>query len=95
MPLGYVLPEAIAVMKEKGIDISQNKSQGFDIPWVMEADLIITMGCGDDACPAFAGKRIIDWALEDPMGKDIETFRRVRDEIEYRVKRLLIDTGLG
>ena len=89
-PLGYLLPEAVQVMREKGIDISREPSKGFDEPWVREScDLVVTMGCGDDACPAFIGKRMVDWDLEDPKGKDLATFRRVRDEIERRVRELL------
>lgn len=89
-PLGHLLPEAVQVMREKGIDISREPSKGFDEPWVRErCDLVVTMGCGDDACPAFIGKRMVDWALDDPKGKDLATFRRVRDEIETRVLALL------
>ena len=89
-PLGYLLPEAIQVMREKGIDISREPSKGFDVDWVAKScDLVITMGCGDDACPAFVGKRIVDWELEDPKGKDLATFRRVRDDIEQRMVGLL------
>lgn len=88
-PLGYVLPEAIHAMNEKGIDISKNPSRGFDEPWVAACDRIITMGCGDDACPAFIGKRIDDWDLPDPKGRPIGEFRKVRDEIERRVRELL------
>ncbi|MFA5861770.1 MAG: arsenate reductase ArsC [Candidatus Thermoplasmatota archaeon] len=92
-PLGYLLPEAVSVMREKGIDISQETSKGFDEAWVRsECDLVITMGCGDDACPAFIGKRMIDWDLPDPKGKEIATFRVVRDDIERRVLRLLAET---
>ena len=91
-PLGYLLPEAVQVMREKGIDISRETSKGFDERWVREeCDLVVTMGCGDDACPAFIGKPMVDWALEDPKGKDLDTFRRVRDEIEARVGTLLAE----
>ncbi|MFA5944043.1 MAG: arsenate reductase ArsC [Candidatus Thermoplasmatota archaeon] len=89
-PLGHVLPEAIAVMREKGIDLSGHESQGFDERWVRdECDLVVTMGCGDDACPAFLGKPLVDWDLDDPKGKPVAEFRRVRDEIERRVRDLL------
>ncbi|HWG91884.1 MAG TPA: arsenate reductase ArsC [Candidatus Thermoplasmatota archaeon] len=94
VPLGYVLPEAIAVMRERGIDVSGHPSKGFDAAWVSGCDLIVTMGCGDDACPAFFGKRIVDWGLPDPKGKDLATFRAVRDEIELRVRQLLQDAGI-
>ena len=89
-PLGYVLPEAIAVMREKGIDISAHPSRGFDERWVRdECDLVVTMGCGDDACPAFIGKRIVDWDLDDPKGRPLAEFRRIRDDIDLRVRALL------
>ena len=55
---------------------------------VKEADVVITMGCGD-ACPIYPGKRYEDWELEDPEGKDLETVRRIRDEIDERVQRLI------
>ncbi|MHB8605577.1 MAG: arsenate reductase ArsC [Thermoplasmatota archaeon] len=89
-PLGHVLPEAIAVMREKGIDVSRASSKGFDEAWIRDrCDLVVVMGCGDDACPAFVGKRIVDWELDDPKGKDLATFRGVRDAIEARVRALL------
>jgi arsenate reductase len=95
-PLGHVLPEAIAVMREKGIDISGHPSQGFDEAWVRaECDLVVTMGCGDDACPAFLGKPMVDWDLDDPKGRPLAEFRRVRDEIEARVRDLLRRRGLA
>lgn len=94
-PLGHLLPEAVQAMREKGIDISGEPSKGFDEPWVREqCDLVVTMGCGDDACPAFIGKRMVDWELPDPKGKDIAFFRQVRDDIERRVLELLREHGV-
>jgi arsenate reductase len=55
-----------------------------DAEW---ADLVITMGCGD-ACPFIPGKQYVDWELQDPAGQDLETVRRIRDEIERRVDEL-------
>ena len=55
---------------------------------VREADVVITMGCGD-ACPIYPGKRYEDWELEDPAGKDLETVRGIRDEIASRVDALI------
>jgi arsenate reductase len=52
------------------------------------ADVIVTMGCGD-ACPVYSGKRYEDWELEDPRGKDLDTVRRIRDEIADRVCELM------
>ncbi len=61
---------------------------------VREADVVITMGCGD-ACPIYPGKRYEDWELEDPDGKDLETVRRIRDEIASRVDALIGELGPG
>jgi arsenate reductase len=95
-PLGHVLPEAIAAMRERGIDISGHPSQGFDEAWVRrECDLVVTMGCGDDACPAFIGKPMVDWELDDPKGRPLAEFRRVRDQIEDRVRALLRERGIA
>jgi protein-tyrosine-phosphatase len=59
-----------------------------DVPEVRAADAVITMGCGD-ACPIYPGKLYEDWELEDPAGKEVETVRRIRDEIESRVTILM------
>jgi len=83
-------PSAVAAMAEIGVDISRE----FPKPWTDEivraADVVITMGCGD-ACPVFPGKRYLDWQLDDPAGKGVEDVRPVRDEIELRVRALLVD----
>lgn len=94
-PAGAVAPEAVAVMREVGIDISGHRSLPFDEAWVRDhCDLVVTMGCGDDACPAFIGKRLVDWALPDPKGQPIAEFRRVRDDVERRVRALLAEHGI-
>ena len=91
-PLGHVLPVVVEAMREVGIDVSRYESKGFDEAWVArECDLVVTMGCGDDACPAFVGKRMVDWELDDPKGRDLAAVRRIRDEIEMRVRRLLVE----
>ena len=85
---------AVAVMKEKGIDISMNKPKLLTTSMAEEADKIITMGCSvEQICPAPLLKNVIDWALEDPKGKPIEKVREIRDEIEKRVLRLIADLG--
>jgi glutathione/glutaredoxin type arsenate reductase len=85
---GVVNPDAIAIMKEAGIDISGQKSKGFaDLPY-KEFDVIATMGCGD-ACPFFPARERYDWQIEDPKGKGSGVFRRVRDEIGAKVAELL------
>ena len=55
-----------------------------DAEW---ADIVVTMGCGD-ACPVIPGKRYVDWALQDPAGHDLDTVRKIRDEIQRRVAEL-------
>ena len=88
MPKDQVNPVAVEVMKEVGIDISNNQPKILTTESVKESDVVITMGCGD-ACPIFPGKRYEDWQLEDPAGKDLETVRRIRDEIKSRIEVLL------
>jgi arsenate reductase (thioredoxin) len=57
---------------------------------VRAADVVITMGC-DDACPIYPGKRYEDWVLDDPAGKDLETVRRIRDELDARIRSLVAE----
>lgn len=81
---------AVAAMAEKGIDISQEIPQPWADEIVRAADVVVTMGCGD-ACPVFPGKRYVDWELEDPSGQSIEVVRRIRDDLEARVRGLLTE----
>jgi arsenate reductase (thioredoxin) len=76
-------------MKEIGIDLAERPKRLED-RMVREADVVITMGCGD-ACPIYPGKRYEDWELEDPSGKDLEAVRGIRDEIAERVDALLAE----
>ena len=87
-PKDSINPVAVSVMAEVGIDIANNQPKVLTNEAVQESDVVITMGCGD-ACPFYPGKRYEDWVLEDPAGKDIETVRRIRDEIRSRVTKLL------
>lgn len=93
-PKDAINPVAIEAMAELGIDIAGNQPKVLTVDAVRESDAVITMGCGD-ACPIFPGKRYEDWELEDPAGKDIETVRRVRDEIKNRVELLLAEVLPG
>jgi arsenate reductase len=79
---------AIRVMKEKGIDISGQKSKGFDDLEEKNFDYVITMGCGD-VCPFVPARQRIEWDLSDPKGKPIEAFREIRDLIERKVKEFI------
>ena len=81
-------------MAELGLDVSVERPKRLTDDSAREADVIVTMGCGD-ACPVFPGRRYLDWELEDPAGKDDATVRRIRDEIGDRVKRLLAELVPG
>jgi protein-tyrosine-phosphatase len=87
-PASSLNPRVVEAMREVGIDISQEFPKPLSDDSVRSADVVITMGCGD-ACPIYPGKRYEDWDLEDPAGKDIETVRRIRDEIDARVRKLV------
>ena len=87
-PADQLNPNAVKAMEEAGVDISKEFPKPLTDEVVRAADVVITMGCGD-ACPIYPGKRYEDWDLEDPAGKDLETVRRIRDEIRDRVEALI------
>jgi protein-tyrosine-phosphatase len=86
-PADEINPAVVFVMDELGVDMSQELPKPLTDDAVHKADVVITMGCGD-ACPIFPGKRYEDWTLDDPSGQDLETVRRIRDEIDARVRAL-------
>jgi arsenate reductase len=90
VPGDQVNPAAIQAMAEVGIDISDQRPKVLTTDAVESSDVVITMGCGD-ACPVFPGKRYLDWQLEDPAGKGVESVRPIRDDIEARVRTLLAE----
>ena len=89
-PVEAINPIAVAVMVEKGIDISDQQPE----PWTDErlaaADVVVTMGCGD-SCPVMSGKRYLDWELDDPSGIPLEGVRVIRDEIQTLVESLSVE----
>ena len=90
-PADKVNPVVVAVMREVGIDISDNRPKMLTLDMVEKADRMITMGCGADAgglCPA-GFMETEDWALEDPKGKSVAEVRIIRDEIKKRVATLV------
>jgi protein-tyrosine-phosphatase len=91
-PADEVHPEVIAAMREVGIDLAERKPQLLTTELAEQADVVVTMGCGD-ACPYIPGKRYLDWDLEDPKDKAIETVRRIRNEIERRTRALVSELG--
>ena len=92
-PGDRVHPEVVDAMAEIGIDISQEFPKPLTDEAVQAADVVIAMGCGD-ACPVYPGKRYLDWELEDPAGKAVESVRRIRDEIRRRVEGLLAELNI-
>jgi len=83
-------PAVVAAMGELGIDLSKEFPKPLTDESVRAADAVITMGCGD-ACPIYPGKRYEDWELQDPAGQPVEVVRRIRDDIDARVRRLLAE----
>lgn len=92
-PADQINPAAIEVMREVGIDITAEYPKPWTDETVRAADVVVTMGCGD-SCPYFPGKRYETWELADPAGQSVEAIRPIRDDIEQRVRRLLIDLGV-
>ena len=87
-PAAAIHPGVLEALTERGIDIFEAVPKRLDDDAVRQADVVVTMGCGD-ACPVFPGKRYEDWELPDPAGKSVEEVRPIRDEIDRRVRSLL------
>jgi protein-tyrosine-phosphatase len=87
-PARSLNPTVVEAMREVGIDISREFPKPLSNELVQAADVVITMGC-EDACPIYPGKRYEDWDVQDPAGQDLETVRRIRDEIDLRVEMLI------
>lgn len=87
-PASSLNPAVVEVMREVGIDLTTRVPRLLNYDEVEASDVVVTMGCGD-ACPVFPGKRYEDWPLDDPAGRDVDTVRRIRDEIDARVRALL------
>ena len=91
-PADALNPIAVQAMREEGIDIAGIAPRILTTDAVLQADVVITMGCGD-TCPVFPGKRYEDWELADPAGRDLDEVRGIRDEIRGRVEALLVELG--
>jgi arsenate reductase len=87
-PANEINPAVIAVMDEVGIDLSKELPKPLSTEAVEDADVVVTMGCGD-ACPVFPGKRYLDWDLPDPSGLPVDEVRPIRDRIDTLVRELL------
>jgi len=87
-PAEEINPNAVVALKELGLDMGEAFPKPLTDEVVRAADVVVTMGCGD-ACPIYPGKRYEDWELDDPAGQDLETVRRIRDELDRRVQKLI------
>jgi len=87
-PGEQINPAVVEAMSEIGVDMSKEFPKPLADEAVRAADVVITMGCGD-ACPIYPGKKYEDWELDDPAGQDLETVRRIRDELDGRVQNLI------
>jgi arsenate reductase len=89
-PAEHVHPVVADAMRELGIGISDNHPQQLTDDLAEWADVVVTMGCGDE-CPFIPGKRYIDWDLSDPAGRSLDEVRVIRDDIRRRVEDLLVE----
>jgi len=87
-PASEINPAVVEAMEELGVDLNEEFPKPITDEVVRAADVVITMGCGD-ACPIYPGKKYEDWELDDPAGQDLETVRRIRDELDGRVQNLI------
>ena len=88
-PADRVHPTVIDAMKEVGIDLTGRVPRRVDRAMLDRADHVISMGCDDPAVCEYPGRKVEDWALEDPSKKSPEEVRRIRDEIRARVEALV------
>ena len=93
-PGSRVHPEVLAVMQEIGIDLRGATPRKLTEELAREAQLLVTMGCGDK-CPYVPGLRRDDWPLRDPKGLPVEEVRAIRDEVKQRVQSLIEAENLG
>jgi arsenate reductase len=85
-----VNPVVAQVLAERGLAVDDHVPTLLDRDLVEGSDVVVTMGCGE-TCPVFPGKRYEDWPVDDPAGQDLETVRRIVDDVDARVRRLLAE----
>ena len=93
-PGSAVNPVVAQVLAERGVPVESHVPTLLDREIVAASDVVVTMGCGE-TCPIFPGKRYEDWPVDDPAGQDVETVRRIVDDIDGRVRSLLDGLGLS
>jgi len=92
MPSNDVHSSVVKAMQEKGIDISKNKPKLLTTEMLQDADMAIVMGCSAKGfCPAPLLKKVVNWELEDPKDKSMKKVRQIRDEIERKVLKLILE----
>jgi protein-tyrosine-phosphatase len=87
-PGNQLNPSVVAILEERGLDVSKEFPKPLVDETAREADVIVTMGCGD-TCPVYPGLRYLDWELVDPAGKDVDEVRPIIDDIDRRVRDLM------
>ena len=92
-PGSGVNPGVAAVLAERGLSTDDHTPSLLTEEGVRGSDVVVTMGCGE-TCPVFPGKRYEDWPVADPKGQDVETVRRIVDDVDRRVRELLADLGV-
>jgi len=93
-PADQINPVAVEVMRQVGIDITDQQPKILTYEDAEASSVVITMGCGD-VCPVFPGQRHEDWPVDDPAGQDVTTVQRIRDDIRGRVEQLLTEQPPG
>ena len=93
IPSPRINPTVVDVMRERGIDISSNHPKTLTPELIRDASLVVTMGCSiEEACPkpmiAQMQKKLVEWHLDDPKGRPLQKVRRIRDEVEHRIREL-------
>jgi protein-tyrosine-phosphatase len=91
-PAERIHPEVVEVMRELDMDLCDRKPQPLTRELAEQADVVVTMGCGD-ACPYIPGKRYLDWELDDPKGRPLAEVRATREEIASRIRDLIDELG--
>jgi arsenate reductase (thioredoxin) len=89
-PADELNPSVVRLLLERGLDPGKEFPKPLDDELAREADVIVTMGCGD-TCPVYPGKRYVEWELEDPAGKSVEEVRPIVDEIDRRTQAILTE----
>jgi arsenate reductase (thioredoxin) len=93
-PADAIHPEVVRAMLELGLDLAGRTPQKLNRELATQADVVVTMGCGDE-CPFIPGKRYIDWDLPDPKGRSLDEVRAIRDEIRRRVAELIDELDIA